>query len=425
MGGVADRLSALRERRGPDAHASCDEVRRLVVVCASSRGGSSAFGELLRAVPGVVSTSAEINPHVTIPALPDPSADLVADPSPVAGTGQGLHVLRHELALDLGRPGAGPAHADHVAWRLTAQWTTEPIDPDAVGAWVREAVADVGRDAGRDAIFLAVLARAARAHPTIEPLAYDLDAAAVAERFPGAVPPVGPPRPPVVEMRPFVVPRPWVPVPDADLRDRAVVLTTPRNAFRLPLLQAAFPNADVHVVHLVRNPAAAVNGLLDGWHHHGFFSTPVDVPLRMAGWTDRYPWGDRWWCYDLPPGWRELVADPLPRVCAAQWVRAHLSTIEEAARLGIPVHRVRFEDVVASRACRRGVLADLAPVLGVPVEVAVAAGEGDVPVVMPTAPPARGRWRRREAELAPVLADPEVRELARELGYHGDPTTWP
>jgi hypothetical protein len=64
--GIVERLAALRERRG-DGRLACEAVRRLVVVCASSRGGSSLFGEMLRGLPGLLHTSAEINPHFVIP----------------------------------------------------------------------------------------------------------------------------------------------------------------------------------------------------------------------------------------------------------------------------------------------------------------------------------------------------------------------
>ena len=208
------------------------------------------FGELLRSVPGLVHTAAEINPHVIIPTLPQTSADLVCDPSRVAASGEGLRVLQTELGLDLGRPGAGAAAADDVAWRLTVQWPAEPIDADAVGGWVRRAQEDVG---GRSphASFLSVLRQARRHHPSINPLAYDLDADAVIRAFPDAKPPVPPPQVPVIEMAPFVVPRPWAQATDEHLARLPVVLVTPRNAFRLPLLQAAFPNAEVRVIHLV------------------------------------------------------------------------------------------------------------------------------------------------------------------------------
>ncbi|MGH8902537.1 MAG: hypothetical protein ACRDYA_12875 [Egibacteraceae bacterium] len=71
-------MAALRGRRGADAWRRCEAVRRLVVVCASSRGGSSLFGEVLRGLPGLLHTSAEINPHFVIPTLDRFHVDLVA-----------------------------------------------------------------------------------------------------------------------------------------------------------------------------------------------------------------------------------------------------------------------------------------------------------------------------------------------------------
>lgn len=186
-----------------------------------------------------------------------------------------------------------------------------------------------------------------------------------------------------------------------------------------------FPNAEVRVVHLVRNPAAAVNGLIDGWHHHGFFSTPVDVPLSISGYTDRYPdWGGRWWCFDLPPGWRDWATATLAEVCAFQWAASHRATIETVSRLGLDYHRLPFEALVASPASRREVLGRLARWLGADAEAFAGAANRALPVVMPTAPPRPGRWRDRMDELAPVLAEDEVRALAVELGYQADPATW-
>ncbi len=219
------------------------------------------------------------------------------------------------------------------------------IDPDAVKRWVAEATAEVG-DASRETTFLAVLQRARRAHPSLDPLAYDMDDGAVACRFPDMMPLVPPPPTRVVEMLPFVVPRAWTPASGAELAELPVMLVTPRNAFRLPLLCTVFPNAEIRVVHLTRNPAAAVNGLIDGWRRHSFFSTPVDVPLQIAGYTDRYPgWGERWWCYDLPPGWRDWTTASLPQICGFVSPRHDGGGLP--AGLGLPPRTLRGPRVLA------------------------------------------------------------------------------
>jgi len=206
------------------------------------------------------------------------------------------------------------------------------------------------------------------------------------------------------------------------LANSPVLAVTPRNAFRIPLLQAAFPNASVRVIHLTRNPAAAVNGLRDGWLHHGFFSCRSDVPLSMEGYEG--PWSGRWWCYDVPPGWRRWTQRSLVEVCAFQWRAAHVATLDAVAKLGLPYHRIAFEDVVGPAERRVPALQRLAAWLEVGGEALVAAGLGSLPVVMPTVPPRAGRWRDQASSLESVLADPDILEVAAALGYSEDPRDW-
>ena len=426
--GVRQRLAVLRRRRG-SAGDVCLAVRDLVVVCSSSRGGSSMFGELLRRSPDLLTFSAEINPHVTIPTLgSDGSCDVVADPAPWAGHGEGLDVLRDELGNDIGRPAAvvdPAAFADHVAWRLTMQWPSESVDPDRVAEWVRAAMEQPGADPVHDRreFLLRVLPTVIAAHPCVNPYRYDLDDDVVRHAFPDCPVPQGPTTEPVVEMAPFVLPRVWRRATATEAAATTVVVTTPRNAFRLPLLAATFPNARLRVVHLTRNPAAAVNGLRDGWRHRGFFSAPSDVPLDIAGYTDEFPaWGSRWWNYDVPPAWREWSDRPLVEVCAFQWRAAHQATLAAAGAMGAEVHRIAFEDVTAAPQRRWQVMSRLCEWLGVdPLPVV---GNDALPVVMPTAPPRRRRWADNPAALEPVLEDRATLDLAAELGYPRDPAGW-
>ena len=406
----------------------CLAVRDLVVVCSSSRGGSSVFGELLRRHAELLGFSAELNPHVTIATLgADGGCGLLADPAPVAGTPEGLAVLRGELGWDLGQPDEGipgtepETFAMHVAWRLTMQWPDEAIDPDLVAAWVGESLAEIG-SFDRHRFLLALLARVRRRHPSVNPLRYDLPATEVRAAFPSAQAPVGPTAEPVVEMAPFVAPRPWRLADPRELGRRTVIATTPRNAFRVPLLCATFPNARVRVLHLTRNPAAAVNGLRDGWLHHGFFSCRSDVPLHIGGYNG--PWADSWWNYDVPPGWREWTRRPLLDVCAFQWRAAHLATMQAIEALRLDAHRVAIEDVVGPPDRREPALRALARWLDVDESALLTAGSGTLPVVMRTARPRPGRWRDRAGELLPAVSDPDTLEVAEALGYPPDTSRW-
>ncbi|MBW3644267.1 MAG: sulfotransferase, partial [Actinobacteria bacterium] len=110
--------------------------------------------------------------------------------------------------------------------------------------------------------------------------------------FPDVPPAEGPPGEALVEMPPFVLVSPWRRPSPAELATLPLVLATPRNSFRLDFLRSLFPAARLRVVHLTRNPAASINGLVDGWHHRGFFNCRVGRRLAIRGYTDRYPeWG--------------------------------------------------------------------------------------------------------------------------------------
>jgi hypothetical protein len=146
--------------------------------------------------------------------------------------------------------------------------------------------------------------------------------------FPGLEPPSGPPGRHIVEMPPFVLVGPWRRPDTSALSSAPLVLTTPRNAFRLPLFESLFPEARLDVLHLTRNPAAAVNGLVGAWCHRGFFNCAVggdgSGPLRITGYSDVYPdWGTTWWNVDFWPGWEEFSDESLVRVCAEQWRQPH------------------------------------------------------------------------------------------------------
>jgi hypothetical protein len=406
---AAATFADLRARRSPGGARLLDAVRDVVVVASSSRGGSSLFAELLRRSEGLLHLRAELNPLFVVAGL----------------AGDDRDVLATELAAEVGTPAARVGEAEledlalTVAWRLTAQWPALGIDPDDAVAWVRDAVHRLGPHADHVELHLDVLAAARERLPEVRPAYYDLPAGLVAERFPGSPAPAGPPGARLVEMPPFVLVRPWRRPQPAEVGERPLILSTPRNAFRLPFLRSLFPAARFRVLHLTRNPAASVNGLVDGWLHHGFFNVDVGDRLRIDGYSDHQPvWGRSWWCYDVLPDWEAWTHADLAAVCGEQWRAHHAAVLDFLAASGVEHRRVRFEDVLGPG--RGEVLTDLGEWLGV--DLTRAAAE-ELPPVMATAPPSPRRWRARAALLAPVLGAEPIRAMADALG-HADPSGW-
>jgi len=401
---ATDRLRAAR----PAPEAGVDAVRDVVVVVSSSRGGSTVFAELLRRTPGLLHLRAEVNHAYALAGLH-------------AG-GDRRRVLEAELLRDVGRPDRGPIGCDRdrlvldVAWRIAVQWpvAVDALEVDQLVATVDRHVAGPGQPHDPAGAVLGVLGELRRRGVPVDPWYHDLAPDRIAEAFPTLPQPVGPPAPAVVEMPPFVSLDRWAHATAAELAAGTLVVSTPRLSYRLDHLRDLFPSARLRVVHLTRSPGPAVNGLVDGWLHRGFFTCPVPVELAIAGYSDVVPGGRSWWCYDLPPDWEDWADRPLAEVAAHQWRSAHEAALDATARLRLDVLRVRSEAITTPAKGRGAVLDELASWLGV-AAVDLRRAAVNLPVLMATAPPAPDRWRSRAAALAPVLRDERTRAVARAL----------
>jgi hypothetical protein len=197
---------------------------------------------------------------------------------------------------------------------------------------------------------------------------------------------------------------------------RPLLLKASMDAYRIPFLRRLFPDARLRIIHLTRNPAAAINGLIDGWLHHGFFSHNLAGRAVLtidgyAGW-----WAGSWWNFDLPPGWRCLVRQPLASVCAAQWAAAHNAILAGLPGQDTQIARVRAEDVLNARRRRRTITQLLEFCAVRP------AAPPRARVVLATDDPKPARWHARAVQLESVLADPVIRECSGRLGYGPLPT---
>ncbi|MEO8676540.1 MAG: TIGR03032 family protein [Casimicrobiaceae bacterium] len=168
---------------------------------------------------------------------------------------------------------------------------------------------------------------------------------------------------------------------------------TPKNALRVPFLDALFP--DALYIYLYREPEETIASLIEGWES-GRFVMYADLP----GWTGP-PWS-----YLLVPEWRNLAGQPLPAIAAAQWRATQEHLLDDLA--SIPGDRVWALSYYELLADPKHCLADICQFAGL-------SWDRDLPGALPLSshtvtPPEANKWRGREQLLAPHL--PALRPCA-------------
>ena len=413
-----------------------DQIRHVVVVASSSRGGSSMLMELLRHSEHLLHLQAELNPFLVLAELGWPHSGVDSDrlePSHLNPTAR--QILESELGREIGRRNYDAIDARRLArdlcWRLNLQWPNLDISLIQVQQWVGQVLGELTSQDNEkvmgidlEALHLGLIARVREAFPVVDPWFYDIDPRRIAEAFPDLKEPTGPPSMGLIEEAPFILAGPWSTPSSVDLATKPLVIKTPSNAYRLPFIQALFPSACIRVLHLVRNPAASINGLIDGWCFRGFHAHRLQEPLTIPEYLDRRPEDAHWWKYDLPPGWQAFTSEGLPAVCAHQWASAHEAILDHLEQHDWDRARLRFEDLMAESEIRIGHFRRLFEWLDVPLEPRMehAIREG-IPPVMATSRPRRRRWYERAEVLESIVAAPRIAALAKRLGY-GEPDTW-
>ncbi len=211
-----------------------------------------------------------------------------------------------------------------------------------------------------------------------------------------------------IEDRPFVSSHSHKRGLTVDDFERTLVLKASGDAYRLPWIrEQLFPETDVKVVHLTRNPAASTNGLYDGWRLNRGFQTYNVGDLDLEGYEGSL------WCYDLPPGW--ISEGKLIDVCLMQWTQAHRHILNGRDAFE-DVLRVRFEDVLTDTGSTIKEIVEFTN-LG---ESALLSENVESPnKVMTTKEPRHARWRDREDLVKSALnrANETYTKVAEELEY--------
>lgn len=346
-----DRLSSGGEIADDDDAAEfCKKQFRVILLLSASRSGASWLAEVCASSTRLCSLPGEIDPFLLL-ALGAPDAargesDVLDARLATAAVGERMsRYLRNFAGNQVSADGRRltPQRQFQIAMRSLLQWPELHEQMDAVFDAIRYAL-ETPNGGSREARMIAYLVRLKALLPDLNPYFYDIDPELIRARFPDERIPAGPPRDTcVIEEPPFVCNSPWACARDGAAVDRPLLLKSPSNAYRLDFLRALFPNAEMTVLHLIRDPVASVTGLMSGWLHHGFHKHRLpDTALAIERYTrpDR-PSTAAWWKFDLPPHWDRYTRRPLEEVCAFQWISANEHILRWVKRNRSDIHYVQ------------------------------------------------------------------------------------
>lgn len=408
---------------------SLRDIRTVVLLAASSRGGSSLLFDLLKRTPQLLSLHGEHVPLYKINACSLPAQGCDSDQLSTTA-GRPIERLSRDILSEVGVGGAVTAYnvatfSAILALRLVLQWPHLELSAEQWLSYLYDARQRLSQQGSENwhstRLLLEVLYGLTRDGYRVNPYYYDISQATIQRYFPTLSRPAGPPNATLcIEEPPFITVQPRRLPTEEEIREKPLLLKASVDAYRLPFLKELFPKAHFKILHLTRNPAASINGLYDGWLDRGFFSHNLRgrASLSIAGYSELSDWGASWWNYDLPPQWEEMTSAPLEEVCAFQWSSAHRSILESTAQEEQDdVLRIKFEPFTLSMASRYQAMETITKFLDIQFDEALHNVLDEWPVVMATEVPRKRRWQVREKRIWPLVTQPRIVELVRELGY--------
>lgn len=429
---------------GPDQlwqEASTKDIKKIVVIAAASRSGSSLLFSLLKKMPGVYSLSGESVPFYKINGFSSDAFSSDEIPGEVSSDKNKLSGFSRDFLSDFSLAAqASPIieeentrkrYIHDLALRFSLQWPEIDFSPGIFKRLASEAYILYlkGHQVFRvEEFYLELILSLRRQYPKINPYYYDLPSQMIKKKFPALKIPSGPSGSVLtIEEPPFILLAPCLKPKKEDLLDKTLLLKSSADCYRLPFLKTVFPNAEIKVIYLTRNPLGSINGLYDGWLYRGFFSHNLKGSLKnssdclkIPGYSDRYSWGKYWWKYDLPADWRSYAHKRLEEVCSFQWYSANAAVRQYLDKTKIEYCPVKYEHIIGSAAARAREVIKIINFIGLNAAVFKDLDLDRLPVVQATKPPKTYRWKKRERMLLPFLADSQIAAMSESLGYRKD-----
>lgn len=411
-------------------------IKKVLIIASASRSGSSLMFDLIKRYPNIISTRGETVPFYKLTSLAsdDKFSDAILEQEITQDNGrrlikelsEDLHLYRR---INKFTDEMMESYAYQLALRFIIQWPMIPFNCaellDIIKA-VLQSNRAVRDQFDKNVVFLDIIKNINPKHPEINPYYYDIPKELIEELMPEFERPSGPPNLSLlIEEPPFIVIDPTIPMNGNDVKNPFLLMKEPVVSYRMEVLKKLFCHAEFYWIHLTRNPAGCINGLMDGWLDRGFFSSKVSdsdnrpfQQLEIEGYANGEEWSKYWWNFDRPPGWQKLVKQPLARVCAFQWLVNNQAIIqgleEEKNKIS-----VKYEEILSLKK-REMTFAKIEDFIGCKTQLSAILDIYSLPVIQSTKDPKMYRWKERESEILPVLDAPEFIKLTEKLGYKKD-----
>lgn len=423
------------------------EVKNVIFIESSSRGGSSYFSEVLRQSPLFLHFRAEIAPFLKLSGLSYPyterNSDVLTLEHTLGNWQSNLDILQDHLWWDLGNILGFQElkfnvedycyFVSSIMWRLIVQWPDCDFDIEKVTYEIRktfEAYCDQydyskSLSYNIQMFYIFLLKKIQSTYKKINPYYYDIDKKLIEKYWPEAKKEYSPPAEFLLEDPPYILIYPWKHAIVKDLETKPIVIKSPSNAYRFDFFKNLFINANIRYIHLMRNPAASINGLMDGWQYNGFFSHKVNKKMDIIGYTDKFPdFGKYWWKFDLPDGWENHIHESLEKVCAFQWYSAHKSILDYYDNNKVDYLQIAFEKIIQSSDHRNNICLKLANWLSIEPELFNKLINFNLPFVMATTMPRHFRWMDKIELLRPIIHEKYITDILIRMGYEKNQHEW-
>ena len=178
---------------------------------------------------------------------------------------------------------------------------------------------------------------------------------------------------------------------------------TPKNALRVPFLDAAF--RDAYFIYLYRDVRQTLSSMIEAWESGRFRTYP-----RLPGWQGHA------WSLLLVPGWEKLKGLPLAQIIGHQWAITTEQLLDDLA--AIPAERVTGLNYTNLLAAPQPAISGLAAAVGLGWDLQLGR---ELPLSRTTiSRPEPDKWRRHQAEIEAVWpiverADTRAREFLASM----------